>query len=78
MATRNKKGKYGMTRPKVNIILGTVTICNHKLFGTVQGEIIAKRDGFMPYLTVQIQSEYTGRAYIINILYEQCEDIQWG
>lgn len=94
MATRLKKGMYGMTRPRVTNILGTVKICDKRLsymqdivqpLGTVsivkrdyiEGEIIAKRNDHMQYLTVQISSEYEGRVYVLNLLYSQCEDIRW-
>lgn len=71
-----KKGKYGMTRPKVTNILGTVVVCNMQ-FNNIEGEIIARRNDHMQYLTVQVPSEYVGRVYIINILYDQCKDIKW-
>lgn len=73
---RLKKGKYGMTRPRVNIILGTAIICNGQ-FDNIEGEIISRRDDYMQYLTVQIPSEYPGRVYVLNLLYSQCKDIKW-
>lgn len=76
MASRPKKGKYGMTRPRVDNILGTVVICDGQ-FADIKGEIIGNRNDHMQYLTVQVQSEYKGRVYILNLLYSQCKDIQW-
>ena len=76
MASRFKEGKYGITRPRVDNILGTVVICSGQ-FTDIKGEIIGNRNDHMQYLTVQVQSEYKGRVYVINLLYSQCKDIQW-
>lgn len=76
MATRLKQGKYGMTRPRVNIVLGTAIVCNMQ-FNNIKGEIISERNDYMQYLTVQVPSEYEGRVYILNLLHSQCKDIEW-
>ena len=77
MASKFKKGQHGMTRPRVDNILGTVLIRDGR-FANIKGEIINYRDDYQQYLTVQVPSEYKGRVYILNLLYRQCEDIQWG
>ena len=76
MASRLKKGKYGMTKPRIDNVLGTVLIRDGQ-FADTKGEIISHRNDHMQYLTVQIPSEYKGRVYIVNLLYSQCKDIQW-
>ena len=74
MASKTKKGKYGMTRPRVNNILGVVLILSGQ-FANTKGEIICHRNDHMQYLTVQVPSEYKGRVYVLNLLYSQCKDI---
>ena len=76
MASRLKKGKYGMTRPRVDNILGVVVIQSGQ-FANTKGEIISQRNDHLQYLTVQVPSEYKGRVYVLNLLYSQCKDIQW-
>lgn len=77
MASRIKKGIYGITVPRVENILGTVVVCTSR-FNNIKGEIIATRDDHIKYISVQIQSEYKGRVYILNLLYSQCKDIQFN
>ena len=76
MASRMRQGKYGMTRPRIDNILGTVVICRGQ-FANIKGEIIGNRNDHMQYLTVQVPSEYNSRVYILNLLYDQCKNIQW-
>lgn len=76
MASRVKKGIYGMTVPKVENVLGT-TVVQTPRFNNMMGEIISVRNDHMQYLTIQIQSEYRGRVYIVNLLESQCADIRW-
>lgn len=76
MASRIKKGVHGMTTPRMGNVLGTVVVCT-RLFGNIEGEIISVRNDHLRYLTVQVPSEYKGRVYIINVLHDQCKDIQW-
>jgi hypothetical protein len=76
MASRIKKGVYGMTVPRVENILGTVVVCTPR-FNNMKGEIIAVRDDHMRYLSVQIQSEYRGRVYVLHLVESQYKDIQW-
>lgn len=76
MASRIKKGIYGMTTPRTENVLGTVVVCTPR-FHNMRGEIISVRNDHMQYLTVQIQSEYRDRVYIVNLLSSQCKDIQW-
>lgn len=76
VASKFKKGKFGMTRPRSEVILGTVIVCN-KQFDNIEGEIISRRNDRLKYLTVQVPSEYKGRVYVLNLLYEQCKDIIW-
>jgi hypothetical protein len=73
---RMKQGKYGMTRPRTDIVLGTVIVCNGR-FDNIEGEIINERNDHMQYLTVQVPSEYKGRVYILNLAHSQCKDIKW-
>ena len=77
MASRIKKGIYGITVPRVENILGTVVVCTSR-FNNIKGEIISRRNDYMQYLTVQVPSEYKGRVYILNLLYSQCKDIQFN
>ena len=76
MASRIKKGIHGMTVPRVENIYGTVVVCN-RTFNNIKGEIIAVRDDYYRYLTVQVPSEYQGRVYIINLLDNQYMNVQW-
>lgn len=76
MASRIKKGTYGMTVPRVENVLGTVVIHN-RIFNNIKGEIISIRDDHLKYLTVQVPSEYKGRVYIINVLGSQYSNVQW-
>lgn len=73
---KTKNGKYGVTRPRVNNVLGTVLIQSGS-FADIKGEIISHRNDHMQYLTVQVPAEYEGRVYIVNLLYSQCRDIVW-
>lgn len=77
MASRIKKGIYGITVPRVENILGTVVVRTSR-FNDIKGEIISRRNDYMQYLTVQVPSEYKGRVYILNLLYSQCKDIQFN
>ena len=76
MASKHKNGKYGITIPMVDNIIGTVVIRSGQ-FANTKGEIIGSRSDHMQYLIVQVPSEYNGRVYVLNLLYSQCEDIQW-
>lgn len=76
MASKFKKGKYGMTRPRVDNILGEVLISDGQ-FANTKGEIISHRNDHMQYLTVQVPAEYEGRVYVLNLLYSQCKGVQW-
>ena len=76
MASRIKKGKYGMTVPRADNVLGTVVVSN-QTFNNIKGEIIAYRDDYYKYYTVQVPSEYQGRVYVLNLLDSQCKNIQW-
>lgn len=76
MASRSREGKYGITRPRVDNILGEVLISDGR-FANTKGEIISHRNDHMQYLTVQVPAEYEGRVYVLNLLYNQCKDIQW-
>lgn len=76
MASRIKKGRYGMTVPRVENILGTVVVCTPR-FNNIKGEIIAIRNDHMRYLSVQIQSEYRNRVYVLHLVNSQYKDIQW-
>ena len=77
MASKLKKGKYGMTRPRIENTIGTVIIRSGQ-FADIKGEIIGCRNDYMQYLIVQVPSEYKGRVYILNLLYSQCKDIQFN
>ena len=78
MAQKLKKGKHGMTHPRVtSIILGTTIIINRPPFDNIEGEIIETRNDHMKYLTIQVPSEYPNRVYILNLLEQQCKDIKW-
>jgi hypothetical protein len=76
VASRVKKGRYGMTVPRVDNVLGTVVVCN-RTFNNIKGEIISVRDNYLKYFTVQVPSEYQGRVYVLNLLSSQCKNIQW-
>lgn len=76
MASKYKKGKYGMTQPRIDDILGTVVICSGQ-FADMKGEITRERNDYRRYLTVQVQSEYPGRVYVLNLLHSQCKDVEW-
>lgn len=76
MASRIKQGMYGVTVPKVGNILGTVVVCTPR-FRNIKGEIIAVRDDRMRYLSVQVQSEYRDRVYVLHLVESQYKDIQW-
>lgn len=76
MASKFKKGKYGMTRPRIDNILGTVLIRSGQ-FADIKGEIISHRNDHVQYLTVQVPAEYQGRVYILNLLHSQCDNIVW-
>ena len=76
MASKLKKGKYGITRPRIENTIGTVVVRSGQ-FTDIKGEIINRRDDYMQYLIVQVPSEYKGRVYILNLLYSQCKDIQF-
>lgn len=73
---RAKQGIHGMTLPEWGHVLGTAVVCGGA-FDNIKGEIIHKRDDHMRYLTVQVPSEYRGRVYVLNLLYNQCKDIKW-
>lgn len=76
MSSRIKKGIYGMTVPRVENVLGTVVV-NTPRFHNMKGEIIAVRDDYYKYITVQIQAEYRDRVYVLNLVESQYKDIQW-
>lgn len=76
MASRIKKGVYGMTVPRAENILGTVVVCTPR-FNNMKGEIIAVRDDHLRYLSVQIQSEYRDRVYVLHLVNSQYKDVQW-
>ena len=76
MATKLKKGIHGMTRPRIDNVLGTAIVCNGR-FNNIEGEIVNKADGHLKYLMVQIPSEYKNRVYLLHLLYKQCKDIKW-
>ena len=76
MASRIKKGVCGMTVPRVENVLGTVVVCTPR-FNNIKGEIIAVRDNHLKYLTVQIQSEYRNRVYVLHLVDSQYKDLQW-
>lgn len=76
MASRIKKGIYGMTVPRVENVIGTVVV-NTPRFRNMKGEIIAVRDDHLRYLSVQIQSEYRNRVYVLHLVDSQYKDIQW-
>lgn len=76
MASRIKKGIYGMTVPRVENILGTVVVCTLR-FHNIKGEIIAVRDDHLRYLSVQVPSEYENRVYVLHLVDSQYKDIQW-
>lgn len=76
MASKSKKGKYGITRPRTDNVLGEVFIRSDQ-FANIKGEIIGQRNDQMQYLVVQVPAEYKGRVYVLNLMNSQCEDIQW-
>lgn len=76
MASKSKRGKYGITKPRVDNIMGTVIVHGGQ-FDNIKGEIINYRDDYLQYLTVQVPSEYNGRVYILNLMYKQCRNIEW-
>lgn len=72
-----KYGIHGATFKREDVIIGTVIVCNGQ-FNNIKGEIIARfSNQHMKYLTVQVPSEYKNRVYILNLLYEQCKNIEW-
>lgn len=76
MALGIKKGVYGITVPRVENVLGTVVVRTPR-FNNMKGEIIAVRDDHLRYLTVQIQSEFRDRVYVLHLVSNQYVDIQW-
>ena len=76
MASKHREGKYGVTIPRVNNIIGEVLIRDGQ-FADTKGEIISQRNDHLRYLTVQVPAEYKGRVYVLNLLHSQCKDIIW-
>lgn len=76
MSPRIKKGINGVTEPRTENVLGTVIVRTPR-FNNIKGEIIAIRDSHLKYLTVQVQSEYRNRVYVLHLMNSQYTDIQW-
>ena len=73
---KTKQGVYGTTLTRCEEVLGTVIVCSGQFDGK-SGEIISTRDdSHMSYLTVQVESEYKNRVYVLNLMHSQCKDIE--